>query len=46
MDWELIAQYVLDMLRVALSIKEGRISASTLLRKLSRCSRKNRFYLH
>ena len=43
-DWELIARHVPDMLRVALSIKEGRISASTLLRKLSSYSRKNRLY--
>lgn len=32
------------MLRVALSIKAGRITASTLLRKLSTYSRKNRLY--
>lgn len=32
------------MLRVALSIKAGRITASTLLRKLGTYSRKNRLY--
>lgn len=43
-DWELIETYFPDMLRVALSIKAGRITASTLLRKLSTYSRKNRLY--
>jgi TnpA family transposase len=33
-----------DMLRVALSIKAGRISASTILRRLGTYSRKNRLY--
>jgi TnpA family transposase len=32
------------MLRVALSIKAGRISASTILRRLGTYSRKNRLY--
>ena len=43
-DWDLIARHVPDMLRVALSIKEGRIAASTVLRKLSSYSRKNKLY--
>jgi len=34
------------MLRVVLSIKAGRVSASTLLRKLSAYSKKNRLYFH
>lgn len=33
------------MLRVALSIKAGRIGASTVLRRLSTYSRQNRLYL-
>jgi len=33
-DWSLIETHLPDMLRVVLSIQEGRISASTLLRKL------------
>jgi TnpA family transposase len=44
-DWELIRTHLPDMLRVALSIKEGRITASTILRKLGTYSRKNRLYL-
>ena len=43
-DWDLIARHVPDMLRVALSIKEGRIAASTVLRKLSSYSRKSKLY--
>ena len=33
-----------DLLRVVLSIKAGKVSSSTLLRKLSNYSRKNRLY--
>lgn len=43
-DWPLIQTHLPDMLRVALSIKAGRITASTLLRKLGTYSRKNRLY--
>jgi len=43
-DWNLIETHFPDMLRVALSIKAGRITASTILRKLSTYSRKNRLY--
>lgn len=43
-DWNLIETHFPDMLRVALSIKNGRITASTLLRKLTTYSRKNRLY--
>ena len=43
-DWNLIETHFPDMLRVALSIKAGKITASTLLRKLSTYSRKNRLY--
>lgn len=43
-DWELIETHLPDMLRVALSIRAGKISASTLLRRLGTYSRKNRLY--
>jgi len=43
-DWQLIQTHLPDMLRVVLSIKAGRITASTLLRKLGTYSRKNRLY--
>ena len=43
-DWNLIKTHVPDMLRVALSIKDGRITPSTLLRKLDTYSKKNRLY--
>lgn len=43
-DWDLIQIHLPDMLRVVLSIKAGRITASTLLRKLGTYSRKNRLY--
>jgi hypothetical protein len=41
-DWNLIETHLPDMLRVVLSIKAGRISASTVLRRLGTYSRKNR----
>ena len=44
-DWKIIEKHLPDMLRVILSIKAGRISASTLLRKLSTYSRKNKLYV-
>ena len=43
-DWNLIKTHLPDMLRVVLSIKAGRITPSTLLRKLGTYSRKNRLY--
>lgn len=43
-NWELIRKYLPDMLRVALSIKEGRITASAILRKLGAYSRRNKLY--
>jgi hypothetical protein len=43
-DWSLIETHLPDMLRVVLSIRAGRISAPTLLRKLGTHSRKNRLY--
>ncbi|HMV59033.1 MAG TPA: Tn3 family transposase [Nitrospira sp.] len=43
-DWHLIRVHLPDMLRVVLSIKAGRITASTLLRKLGAYSKRNRLY--
>uniref|UniRef100_UPI001683BDBE Tn3 family transposase n=1 Tax=Oscillatoria sp. FACHB-1407 TaxID=2692847 RepID=UPI001683BDBE len=43
-NWELIELYLPDMLRVALSVKEGKIRAATILRKLGTNSSKNRLY--
>jgi TnpA family transposase len=44
-DWELIATHLPDMLRVGVSIAAGTITPSTILRRLSAYSRKNRLYL-
>ncbi|KNY30141.1 Tn3 family transposase [Pseudobacteroides cellulosolvens] len=43
-NWDLIKTHLPDMLRVALSIKEGKITPSTILRKLGTYSKKNRLY--
>lgn len=43
-DWEIISKHWSDMLRVVLSIKTGRISASSILRRLGTFSRKNSLY--
>lgn len=43
-DWELIEAHWMDLMRVVLSIKAGKILPSTLLRKLNNYSRKNRLY--
>jgi TnpA family transposase len=43
-DWNLIACHLPDMLQVAQSIQAGRISPSTILRKLGTASRKNKLY--
>jgi TnpA family transposase len=43
-DWDLIENHYLDMMRVVLSIQEGKISSATLLRRLSTYSRRNSFY--
>jgi len=44
-DWELIRNHFHDMMRVAISISKGQIRSSTILRKLSTYSRRNRLYL-
>jgi TnpA family transposase len=43
-DWKLIETYLPDMLRVALSIKMGKITPSTILKRLSNYSKKNKLY--
>lgn len=43
-NWELIRTHLRDMLRVALSIKAGKIAPSTILRRLGTHSRKNKLY--
>src|SRR5262249_7774934 len=43
-DWELIRTMLPDMLRVALSIRAGKILPSTILRRLATYSRKNKLY--
>jgi TnpA family transposase len=43
-NWDLIETHLPDMIRVALSIKAGKITPSTILRKLGTYSRKNKLY--
>ena len=43
-DWGLIETHWHDLLRTAISIREGRLSSVTLLRRLGNHSRKNRLY--
>jgi TnpA family transposase len=43
-DWALIRRHLPDMLRVALSIKGGKLTPSTILRRLGTYSRKNKLY--
>ena len=43
-NWELIAAHLPDMLRVVISIKMGKVSASSILKRLGTYSRKNKLY--
>ena len=43
-DWDLIEAHLPDMLRVALSVRTGRLLPSAILRRLATYSRKNRLY--
>jgi TnpA family transposase len=43
-DWKLIETHVPDMLRIAVSIKMGLITPSTILRRLGTKSRRNKLY--
>jgi TnpA family transposase len=43
-DWKLIERHWRDLMQVAISISEGELSSSTLMRRLRSNSRKNRLY--
>jgi len=43
-DWNLIERHYADMLRVAVSIKAGKMTPSTILRRLGSASTKNKLY--
>jgi TnpA family transposase len=43
-DWDLIERHWTDLLCTAISVREGRLSSVTLLRRLGNHSRKNRLY--
>jgi hypothetical protein len=43
-DWKLIERHWQDLMQVAVSISEGRLSSATLMRRLRSNSRKNRIY--
>ncbi len=43
-NWKIIDTHLPDMLRIALSIKAGKITPSTILRRLGTKSRKNKLY--
>jgi TnpA family transposase len=44
-DWPLIKTHLADMLRIALSMSQGKVRASTILRKLGTASRKNKLFV-
>jgi TnpA family transposase len=43
-DWELIENHFRDLMRVAISIREGKVSSTMLMRRLSSNSRRNHIY--
>jgi TnpA family transposase len=43
-DWRLIERHWRDLMQVAISISDGRLSSATLMRRLRSNSRKNRIY--
>ena len=43
-DWRLIERHWQDLMQVAISISQGRLSSATLMRRLRSNSRKNRIY--
>ena len=43
-DWDLIETHFPEMLRVAVSIKLGKVTASAILRRLGTFSKKNKIY--
>lgn len=42
--WELIEKYYPDMMKIAMSVKAGKITASTILRRFGSKNRKNKLY--
>ena len=44
-DWPLIQTHLPDLLRVAISVSQGKVRSSTILRKLGTESRKNKLYV-
>lgn len=44
-DFDLIERHLMDILQVVFSVRQGTITASTLLRRLGTASRKNKLYL-
>lgn len=43
-DWSIISEHLTEMYRIAISIKRGTITPSTLLRRMGTKSRKNRLF--
>ena len=43
-DWDLIRKHLPDMLRIAISIQEGKMAPSVILRRLGTQSRKNKLF--
>jgi len=43
-DWEIIRKFYPDMMRIVVSIKEGKIKSSTILKKLSNYNKNNNLY--
>ena len=43
-DWEIIEAHFKDLMRVAISVREGRLSSTLLLRRLRSGSRRNAHY--
>lgn len=43
-DWDLIETHLPDMLKVIFSLRRGKVTASTVLRRIGAHSRKNRLY--
>ncbi|MGH3605972.1 MAG: transposase [Pseudonocardiaceae bacterium] len=43
-DWDLITDHWIDLMKVGISIQQGKLSSVTLMRRLSSNSRKNQIY--
>lgn len=44
LNWALIEKYYADMMRIAMSVKAGKMTASTILRRFGTKNRKNKLY--